>query len=704
MNQQRGYFQHVDTYDEYPAEEVAEPTAPKPTGTLTKQFQPKKLKDANKLWNKDSETNSQVSYSTYNGNNKAATLGNTSLGNTTPKRNRSGEPHTGTLRPPKASPFVYDPPTTQSTPKMPRAQRSESAAGNNNTMSREQKLTWGRVPPNPAHFRSASAMGTSTLTRPLNRPNEFTPMGQFGGSRYQSYCTLPRPEQMDPETLSQIQMQLQMHPPHGPVHHPFYDPTKMVPPQMVTPQMRPPSALSGGPPMAVAPLASNLAAYVPPHSQKPIPSPREIAHMAIGPSVVNWNLMSLVSCMQVLCCVGIFGVGVARMLYGSLWAIGVEIVFATCAVVPALVGIYAVKRGSYAAAVYCYIANVVAGIFATVPLLLGLFPVFTWIFPKVDSRWLVSSVEPLNLDFALSLLVLLEIFLSFVVCVSGCSSLGKLFISVDNLKLHNNVKAAFEDNNPIPYNSRVHNSKKGNKSVDTCQTVSQKKCDAASGSETHTDKSVNDFQRASSRPVEQKSYQLSLAVAIAMFRRSRQSVLVSQLREELIFAELQEQLDAAERKRELEREWVDRLWNVYSASHDVLAEFRRLVFQFAQRVVAYPDIPVTPETLKYLKGLTEAVREKLSFSIELLNHEKSELSELYSQYSRTFILDAQKTFHLIAIENNPISKDLDTFLDHCNVGKIDAKSMESLKESVADLYAAVAIAPSWEKLHKAVRL
>uniref|UniRef100_A0A8R1HWQ6 Uncharacterized protein n=1 Tax=Caenorhabditis japonica TaxID=281687 RepID=A0A8R1HWQ6_CAEJA len=323
----KSYFQNVETHDEFD-EQPAETT-----GTLSKQFQPKKYKDGAKLWNSDEPEEDTYSYTPF----KASTLSRT------PKPTRDSV-HSGTLRPPKTSPFTY---TAPETPRM--ARRPESAAG---TMSREQKLTWGRA---PTHFRSASAMG--------HHASEFGPMamghhhpghpGHPGhhhppmmAQRFPSYQTIPR---------GKAAMDMDMH------AAPFY-------PQVPAPQ-RPPSAV---PSMAPLPL-TQMGAFVPPMLEQK-PSPRAVAtQLAIDSNYLNWNMISILCCLQVLICIAIFSVGVLRILLGALWAVGIEIIFATCALFPSLVGIYAVKRSSYPAALFCFSTNALQTVFAVVPFILGEF-------------------------------------------------------------------------------------------------------------------------------------------------------------------------------------------------------------------------------------------------------------------------------------------------------------------------------------------
>ncbi|VDM72781.1 unnamed protein product, partial [Strongylus vulgaris] len=157
------------------------------------------------------------------------------------------------------------------------------------------------------------------------------------GSRYQSYCTLPRPEEVDPETLSEMHSNL----------HAFYGPTI---PKVVS---RPPSAASLvpglGPGMAsdfIHPTSAFNGTAVGMNVPPPTPHKQR--------EIVSWNTLSLICSMQVLCSLAIFGLGVGRMLQGAKWAIGIELAYALVAMIAGLSGIYSVRQRSYAAAAFVF--------------------------------------------------------------------------------------------------------------------------------------------------------------------------------------------------------------------------------------------------------------------------------------------------------------------------------------------------------------
>ncbi|WKY10205.1 hypothetical protein Q1695_002503 [Nippostrongylus brasiliensis] len=400
---------------------------PEPT---SKQFQPKKYKDGGQEWRRerrDSANQHTYAYTPFKAN--SLSRANTPLASISEQSS-----HNGSLRKPiKPHPFQYpnqmpqrhqthEPPQSHSTPKA--THHSQIRPGSAAQMTKEQKLTWGRLPP-PSSYRSASAMGQPV--RPASRQSE-TGIGHCVGSRYQSYCTLPRPEEVDVETLSEMHSNLHAFYPNGA-------------PKVVS---RPPSVATIVPGMPNGPgMASDFIRPPSAFRQNIVAAP--LKPNAERKEMVSWNTLSLLSSMQVLCSLAIFGIGVGRMLEGAKWAIGVELAYALLVMISGLAGIYAVRQRSYAAAAFVFGVTGLSLLLAIPPLTMGLFPTIPWAFSEATPSTWINQREPLELDFGLSLVVLIQVLISLVICISGCRSVGVLCGLVEETKLHRDLHSAFHD-------------------------------------------------------------------------------------------------------------------------------------------------------------------------------------------------------------------------------------------------------------------
>lgn len=396
---------------------------------VSKQFQPKKYKDGGQEWRKDRtrEAANQATYAYTPFKVNSLSRATTPLASISEQSSRNGS-----LRRP--DPFVYqshpqqrnpmnEPPQSHSTPKaMHHAQiRPGSAA----QMTKEQKLTWGRLPPTTA-YRSASAMGQPI--RPGSRQSDVGGIGQCIGSRYQSYCTLPRPEEVDVETLNEMHSNLHAFHPNGA-------------PKVIS---RPPSVATLVPGMPLGPgMASDFirppSAFAAPNVAMSAPTPPKQRE------IISWNTLSLMCSMQVLCSLAIFGIGVGRMLEGAKWAIGVELAYALIVMVGGLSGIYAVRQRSYTAATFVFGLAAISTVLALPPFIIGLFPSIPWAFPEATPSTWINQREPIELDFGLSIVVLIQIALSMVISVCGCRSFGVLCQMVEEVKLQHDLRSAFHD-------------------------------------------------------------------------------------------------------------------------------------------------------------------------------------------------------------------------------------------------------------------
>ncbi|KAJ1356662.1 hypothetical protein KIN20_014401 [Parelaphostrongylus tenuis] len=316
------------------------------------------------------------------------------------------------------------PPQSHSTPKA--AHHTQIRPGSAVSMTKEQRLTWGRLPPS-AGYRSASAMGQSA--RPLSRQSQSdTGFAHCVGSRYPSYCTLPRPEEVDVGTLSDMHSNL----------HAFY---ANMPPKVIS---RAPSITNvvpaTGPGIAAAFMRS-ASVFADPTVPVTAPVPQKQRE------IVNWNTLSLLCSMQVLCSLTIFGIGVGRMLEGAKWGIGVELAYALVVLAVGLGGICAARQRSYVAATFAYTFNTFCMLLAIPPFMIGLFPAIPWAFAEATPSVWSSKREPLELDFGLSLIILLQVLLSMVLSISGCQAVGAVCAIIEDIRLSHNCQSPFHDVN-----------------------------------------------------------------------------------------------------------------------------------------------------------------------------------------------------------------------------------------------------------------
>ncbi|VDM59384.1 unnamed protein product [Angiostrongylus costaricensis] len=161
--------------------------------------------------------------------------------------------------------------------------------------------------------------------------------------------------------------------------------------------------------------------------------------------IVNWNTLSLLCSMQVLCSLTIFGIGVGRMLEGAKWGIGVELAYALVVLAVGLGGIYSTRRRNYVAATFAFTLNTFCIILAVPPFMIGLFPAIPWAFAEATPSVWSSNREPLELDFGLSLIILIQVLLSMVLSICGYQAAGALCAIVEEVRLGQSMQSAFHD-------------------------------------------------------------------------------------------------------------------------------------------------------------------------------------------------------------------------------------------------------------------
>ncbi|VDO52496.1 unnamed protein product [Haemonchus placei] len=232
---------------------------------------------------------------------------------------------------------------------------------------------------------------------------------------------------MTPETLSEMHSNLHAFYPNGA-------------PKLVS---RPPSVATMVPGMPPPGMASDFvrppSTFMAPNVVMPPPAPPR------PQEIVSWNTLSVMCSMQVLCSLAIFGIGVGRMLEGAKWAIGIELIYALLVMVAGLSGIYAVRQRSYTAATLVFSLTAISAVLAIPPFIVGLFPAIPWAFSEATPTAFINKREPLELDFGLSLVILIQVLLSVVICISGCRSVGVLCGMVEENKLHRDLHKAFHE-------------------------------------------------------------------------------------------------------------------------------------------------------------------------------------------------------------------------------------------------------------------
>ncbi|VDN42061.1 unnamed protein product [Gongylonema pulchrum] len=191
-------------------------------------------------------------------------------------------------------------------------------------------------------------------------------------SRYQSYCTLPRPEQIDFDQHSNYgseisQMAKQINQLYGVYGQPSMDPNP-TPRQGAVGSSRPASSmLVGAPGMASDFLTRQHSVY---GAGEPSAMPQISEEDILKPAkdIVYFDALSLLS---VLCSLVIFGCGVLRILWDSKWAIGIELIFAVLVFTAGITGIYANSRRSHTAAAATFILSMMNSVLGSIPFTLG---------------------------------------------------------------------------------------------------------------------------------------------------------------------------------------------------------------------------------------------------------------------------------------------------------------------------------------------
>ncbi|KHN81976.1 hypothetical protein Tcan_17493 [Toxocara canis] len=476
-------------------EKALEEQPKRPESSVSRQFLPKKQQGVNEAWSKQSqesreEQNQPFNYTPF----KSSTLnrppsvngvrgptpivGQTLLQSNTVQR-QSGIPrlqqsHQGQLKSQCIPQLNGNPyqiygivtnakgmflfifklhPQGQSTPKM----------APQHVIRQQEKA---QLPAGP--YRPASALNLPTVARPTSRANSDVGIGIIGGgmgSRYQSYCTLPRPEQIEYDQHSTYDSEISHMAQQINMLYGSYNakPIGDIQPIYVQNQVnmnRPASQmLAGAPGMASDYINQQSSVY----DVEPTMSPPETEEEALKTSkdIVYFDALSLLSVFQVLCAIVIFTCGVLRLIWHAKWALGIELAFAIFVFIAGTLGIYANSKRSHCAAIGSFVLSAFSALIALIPLVLGLFPTVPLTFPSADAELFVNEDESQIVDYLLSFACFAELVVALITAIYGCQSIGSTMTHVEKLRLNADLNAAFESSSAsLPKSSDTTREKK----------------------------------------------------------------------------------------------------------------------------------------------------------------------------------------------------------------------------------------------------
>ncbi|KAL3985621.1 putative integral membrane protein [Acanthocheilonema viteae] len=450
-----------------------EQTPKRPESTVSRQFLPKKKHGISEVWSKQMQESREdlkqpFPYTPF----KSGTLTKKTLMNVLHDANLNTQLNDdlsqiyGTQQ---QSAFPGYPRTVSSMQGTLRAHHNNGLYATSAIPRPESKGIWsgsqsGIIPPPPSGpYRPASAMNMPTLSRPASRANSDLGIGAVSfcdnignvPSRYQSYCTLPRPEQIDFDQhsnygneISQMAKQInQLYGPHTSQIQPSISPT-LTNKQTILPSSRPASSmLVGAPGMASDYLTRRHSIYGPTESNI-IPQISDEEILKPAKEIINFDALSVLSVLQVLCSVVIFGCGVLRIIWNLKWAMGIEIVLAVLIFMAGVTGICASSRRSYSAATATFILSMLNSILSVIPFALGVLPAIANAFPALNPEWLFDMYESWAIDYLLSFICFAEIVITVISSIYGCRAFGLTMRLVEKLRFSVDLNTVFEGLSP----------------------------------------------------------------------------------------------------------------------------------------------------------------------------------------------------------------------------------------------------------------
>uniref|UniRef100_A0A0N5AEH6 MARVEL domain-containing protein n=1 Tax=Syphacia muris TaxID=451379 RepID=A0A0N5AEH6_9BILA len=297
--------------------------------------------------------------------------------------------------------------------------------------------------PPPGPYRPASAMNPVTIARPNSRAASELGLGVGLNSRYQSYCTLPRPEHVDYDQQSiygsevdHMGQQINMiYGSYNPKPHDLN--TSLERPGFGLLQHRPQPAMLTGPATISADYAKycqpNLNSHFNPEVQLPnLNSDPEL--FKLPKDVVYFDALSLLSVFQVVCAIVILTCGIFRIIWHAKWFVGVELAYAVSVLIASILGIYASSKRSYCATAAAFTFANINAIIGLIPLIFGLMPAVPFVLSNVNKESFANDDESFLVDYLLSFSSFVEIVLASILAIYCCRSFGIALQHVDNFQ------------------------------------------------------------------------------------------------------------------------------------------------------------------------------------------------------------------------------------------------------------------------------
>ncbi|CEF69039.1 Hypothetical protein SRAE_2000369100 [Strongyloides ratti] len=289
------------------------------------------------------------------------------------------------------------------------------------------------------------------------------------GSRYQSYTTLPRPEQLDNEQLNNYgpysiygaSQQVYGTTPRGrqiPVDNIYGVGGRNI--MKGAPISRPPSALSNmmvqnnfGKPAYLNPAFSVSNIYMGQPAATTIPSktgPMMLSSENVGykkkGTLVNNSGLSVCSSMQVVSGLCFIGIGIVRIILNAKWAFGIEVAFGFLSILTGLLGVIGLRNKNYSCSVASFIISNANTYFVIIPFLIGLIPLLPFHIRSDTFVVLIGNDEPIEVDIALTVLCVIQFFLSLIMAIFGCRAWGLTMDHVEHLRLRDVMREVYPGN------------------------------------------------------------------------------------------------------------------------------------------------------------------------------------------------------------------------------------------------------------------